>query len=332
MVVEVYVDLVCPWAWIGKRRLAAALASLGDAAPTVVWRPILLDPTAPATSTNLADAPEAEAAQLQSVPGFALDLLKQRVAQLATAEGLPTPVPAWRVSTWAAHRLVQAAGQLGADLQWAVVDHVMDAHVAGRDINELGFLREAAAQFGLRPPAEVVGATHAPAYLEPGFDPLDPSERLTREALWTGRAADVSSSPTFVVDGRALAGAQSVATLVDHLTRPGDPGRELPDEVRRFRLAEALLDRRDPHGCLYVLAPLRPEFDGERNLELLSARALVATASLVPARDKLERLLDVHPDDAYLHLLYGRTLRRLGDERAPTHLAIAAALDPGYAA
>jgi len=332
MAVEVYFDLVCPWAWIARRRLSAALELLGPEAPTVTWRPLLLDPTAPGTSTSLADSPEAEAAQLQSVPGFALDLLKHRVAQLATAEGLATPVPAWRVSTWAAHRLVQAAGQLDAELQSAVVDHVMDAHFAGRDINELGFLRETATRFGLRPPAGLEGATHAPAYLEPGFDPHDPTERQTREAFWTGRARDVTSSPTLVVDGRALSGAQAVQTIVDHLAASGEPERELPDEVRRFRLAEALLDRRDPHGCLYVLAPLRPQFDGERNLELLSARALVATASLVPARDKLERLLHAHPDDAYLHHLLGRTLRRLGDDRAPTHLAIAAAMDPGYAA
>lgn len=330
--VEVYFDLVCPWAWIGSRRLAAALADLGPDAPAVVWRPLLLDPTAPRVSVPLADVPEAEAVQLQSVPGFSLDLLKHRVAERAIAEGLPTPVPGWRVSTWAAHRLVQAAGQVDPILQWALVDHVMDAHFAGQDINELEFLRRSADEFGVGAPAEVVGASHAPAYLEPGFDPRDPIERLTRESLWAGKARDLSSSPTVVVEGRALAGAQSVQTLVAHLTAAGDPVRELPDEVRRFRLAEALLDRRDPHGCLYVLAPLRPEFDGERNLELLSARALVATASLAPARDKLERLVVEHPDDAYLHHLLGRTLRRLGDERAPVHLAIAAALDPGYAA
>ena len=217
-------------------------------------------------------------------------------------------------------------------LQSVVIDEVMDAHFAGRDINELGFLRDLAERNGLRPPLEVAGATHAPAYLEPGFDPLDPAERLTRETLWAGRAADVSSSPTLVVDGRPLAGVHPVETILDHLRGAGHDDREVPDEVRRFRLAEALLDRRDPHGCLYVLAPLRPQFDGEPNLELLSARALVATASLVPARDKLERLLASRPDDAYLHHLLGRTLRRLGDERVPVHLAIAAALDPAYAA
>ena len=142
--------------------------------------------------------------------------------------------------------------------------------------------------------------------------------------------------------GDSAGGAQRIARALDRMPAYGAAQSSLgtvllalgraAEAVRRFRLAEALLDRRDPHGCLYVLAPLRPEFDGERNLELLSARALVATASLVPARDKLERLLASHPDDAYLHHLFGRTLRRLGDERAPTHLAIAAALDPGYAA
>ena len=328
VLIEVFIDVVCPWAWIGKRRLDAALAALGDDAATVLWRPMLLDPTAPRQSVSLADQPEAEAVQLQSVPGFTADLLKQRVAELATAEGLPTPAPAWRVSTWAAHRLIQEAAAQGQRVQSAVVEDVMAAHFSGTDINTVEFLQRVADQYGLRGPAVVEGSSHAPAYLEPGFDPHDPGERLTREAYWAGRAIDVSSSPTFVVDGELLTGAQSVETLVRWLSTVRQAPRQVPDEVRRLRLAEALLDRRDPHGCLYVLAPLRPEYDGETNVELLSARALLASASLRPAREKLERLVAQYPGDAYLHGLLGRVLKRLGEpDRAAAHLAIAGAME-----
>ncbi|MEA4943182.1 MAG: DsbA family protein [Propionicimonas sp.] len=328
MIIEVYFDVVCPWTWVGKRRLEAALAVLGEAAPTVRWLPYLLDPTAPRQSISLAENPEAEAAQLQSVPGFNVDLLKQRVAQLAGAEGLPTPVPACRVSTWAAHRLIQDAADQGPQVQSAVVEEIMAAHFSGTDINRLDFLGAVAARFGLRPPAGAGDASHAPAYLEPGFDPQDPGERATREAYWAGRARDIASSPTFVVHGAALVGAQPVETLVNHITSAPALPRELPDEVRRIRLAEALLDRRDPHGCLYVLAPLRQEHDGDPNLEILTARALLASASLRPARDKLAKLVERYPGDAYLHGLLGRALKRLGDPEAKAHLAIAGALAP----
>lgn len=326
--VEVYFDVVCPWAWIGKRRLDAALALLGEDAPAVRWLPYLLDPIAPRQSVSLAQDPDAESAQLQTVPGFNLDLLKQQVAEAAGNEGLPTPVPAYRVSTWAAHRLIQEAAGQGPEVQSRVVEEFMAAHVSGADINLVSFLREVAARFGLRPPAELAGSLHAPAYLEPGFDPQDPVERATREAYWAGRARDIASSPTFVVDGAALAGAQPVEAIVAHLQASRQPQRELPDEVSRLRLAEALLDRRDPLGCLYVLAPLRPDHDGDPNLEILAARALLASASLRPARDKLLELVERYPGDAYLHGLLGRALRRLGDPGANAHLAIAGALDP----
>lgn len=327
MLIEVYIDVVCPWAHVGKRRLEAALAELGDPEAIVVWRPYLLDPTAPAVSVPLADQPEAEAAQLQSVPGFSLDLTKHRVAQLANAEGLPTPDPRYRTSTWAAHRLIQAAGDAGPDVQSAVVEAIMAAHFAGEDVNRIDLLGGVADRYGLPSPVPVAGTEHALAYLEAGFDPADPSERATREAYWTGRAADIASSPTFVVDGAALVGAQPVETILAHLRAEREPARPWPAEVRRLRLAEALLDRRDPLGCLYVLAPLRPEHDDDPNLEILAARALLASASLRPAREKLERLVAQYPGDAYLHGLLGRALKRLGDPEADAHLAIAGALD-----
>ena len=47
MVVDVVSDVVCPWCYLGKKRLEAALAE--EAAPVAVrWRPFQLDPTIPA--------------------------------------------------------------------------------------------------------------------------------------------------------------------------------------------------------------------------------------------------------------------------------------------
>jgi Flp pilus assembly protein TadD len=102
----------------------------------------------------------------------------------------------------------------------------------------------------------------------------------------------------------------------------------VPAEVRRLRAGSRLLERRDPRGALYLLAPLRPEYDGERSLEILTARALFASASLSRAQAVVEPLLERMPDDAYLNLLMGRILQRRGDPGAARYLALAAALDP----
>ena len=48
MLIEVYSDIVCPWCFIGKRRLERALESAGCTNRThVAWRPFELNPTMP---------------------------------------------------------------------------------------------------------------------------------------------------------------------------------------------------------------------------------------------------------------------------------------------
>ena len=48
MTIDVVSDAVCPWCFVGKRRLEAALAESGGADIAVQWRPFQLDPTIPA--------------------------------------------------------------------------------------------------------------------------------------------------------------------------------------------------------------------------------------------------------------------------------------------
>ena len=45
--VDVVSDVVCPWCFIGKRRLEKAAAALPDLDIEVRWRPFQLDPTIP---------------------------------------------------------------------------------------------------------------------------------------------------------------------------------------------------------------------------------------------------------------------------------------------
>ncbi len=47
MIVEVYADIVCPWCYIGARRLAIALAQRPDLQVERRWRPFQLQPAMP---------------------------------------------------------------------------------------------------------------------------------------------------------------------------------------------------------------------------------------------------------------------------------------------
>jgi predicted DsbA family dithiol-disulfide isomerase len=47
IVIDVVSDVICPWCFLGKRRLDKALASLPDVEADIGWRPFMLDATIP---------------------------------------------------------------------------------------------------------------------------------------------------------------------------------------------------------------------------------------------------------------------------------------------
>lgn len=344
MLIEVYADVVDVWAHVARRRLHRALELIAAESiaadqgphqqPTAIWRPFLIDPTAPSPSEELVPGDELMDSVLQqSQPGVGAAIRRLESRQAAEDEGLGVPDAQWRPSSWAAHRMIAAALEGGAGVQDEVVGKVLSAHFEqGLDINSLDFLTPLAEQFGLPAPVRLEGTDSALAYLQPGFPADDLLERTTREAQLFGQAVGVVESPTFVIDQTIVeVGAVSAEVLAARISEFTDrPDTPVPEEVRRVRAARALLEVRNPRGSLYLLAPLRPEYEGDRGFETLTASALAASASLEPARAKLAELLERYPDDAYLQLLMGKTLKRLGHPDADKHLSLATAMDPEY--
>ncbi|MEV4220305.1 DsbA family protein [Nonomuraea sp. NPDC049725] len=319
MRIEIWADVVCGWAYIGKRRLEKALEGL-DA--EVVWRPFRIDPTAPVQAIPYEEAmadPMVDAAVERCAPGLTPGENRVRMSLIAAEEGFGWRWgPAWRASSHDAHRLIALAAEHGAD-QDAVAELVMKAHfIDGLDISDRQVLHRIAAEAGFPEGA---------ALLDDGA-----GEQLVRELLLRGKAMGVATSPTLVVGGRALAGAQSPEVIRDFVLGADGPERRLPEEVERYRHAESLLDQRDPLGALVLLGPLLGEHGDDRNVLMLAGRAYYASAQLGRARATLERLVELSPDDAYVHQLLGRTLQRQGrpDEAAP-HLRLAGAMVPDYA-
>nr|WP_055501334.1 DsbA family protein [Nonomuraea pusilla] len=348
MRIEIWADVICGWAHVGRRRLAKALASWDGEPVETVWRPYLIDPTAPSRAASPADEPEdadapaacavpgappaetgAPAADLSTGPGagagagagFGADSGAGSGAGSGAVEGLgPASGAEWRADSRPAHRLIALAYESGGSaLQDAVVERVFRAHFV--DVVDIG---DPAVLARL---AEEAGFADGPALLAAGA-----GEALLRELLLVGKAIGVTTSPTIVANGIALAGAQPPAVIAEFLAdAAGRTPRRLPAEVERLRRAESLLDMRDPLGALTLLGPLLDEHGEDRGVRMLAARAYFASAQLNRARTALERLVAESPDDSYARHLLGRTLQRQGrHEEAATHLAMAAAMTPDY--
>ncbi|MEV1006256.1 DsbA family oxidoreductase [Streptomyces sp. NPDC049881] len=325
MRIEIWADVVCAWAYIGKRRLEQALADrkVAGTGAEVVWRPFRIDPTAPDRATPLPDAwrdPVVDVALRRCAPDLSPAGNRVRVSRIAAEEGLGPPWgAAWRATSHDAHRLLHLARERGgAAVQGEVAERVMRAHfVDGADISDRRCLGDIAARAGFPEGA---------ALLDDGA-----GDREVRELLLVGAARGIVTSPTIVVGDRALAGAQPPGVIADFLAA-GDGGRVVPEEVRRLRWAESLLDRNDPLGALTLLEPLLGTYADDLNVRRAAARGYFHSAQLTRARDVLEGVVGDAPDDSYARLMLGRTLRRMGEEDlAAPHLKMAAAMTPGFA-
>lgn len=203
--VHVYIDLVCPWCLIGKKRLDTALEQYTTAGGRVEvsYLPFQLDPEAPAQSRELAPAMAAKfgsadkAAQVMS-----------HVTEIAAQEGIEMDFDAAiSVNTTDAHRLLFAAGKQNSHVQSALAEKLLEAHLCqGADLSQIAVLERLADEVGLDLDVE--------RYIATGEN-LESVATLEEEA----RAGGISSVPTYVFAGRwGVSGAQEPDTLVTLLT------------------------------------------------------------------------------------------------------------------
>jgi len=200
LTIEIYSDVVCPWCFLGKRRLEAALRQRPQLAVVLQWRPFELNPELPAAGVERG----AYLTQKFGDPGR-LQEAHRRLVELGRAAGIHyrfeaiTRVP----NTRAAHALIASSGER----QDAVVDGLFRAYFEdARDIGEPGVLAEVGAAAGL----DVSGLRAALAARQ-GFSAVAAQEG---EAARLG----IGGVPFFVLAGRwAISGAQDSATLVGAL-------------------------------------------------------------------------------------------------------------------
>lgn len=125
MDIEIWSDVVCPWCYLGKRRLEHALSDFeGKDRVTVTWRSFELDPNAPAE----VDGDPLE--RLMAKYGMSREQAEEgqaRLTHLAAAEGLEYHLDRARpANTFNAHRLTRLAAQHG--LEGEAVERLFRAH------------------------------------------------------------------------------------------------------------------------------------------------------------------------------------------------------------
>ncbi len=191
--VEVVHDLVCPWCYLGARRLVRTIRRRPDLLVDLVWRPFLLNPDMPRLGMARSD---------YVVRKFGGEdrarRLYQSIAEIGRAEGVQFRFDRVRrtPSSVDAHRLVRWAARFGrAD---GVVEALFAAHFAdGRDLGDPAVLGAVAGSCGL-------DAAEARAMLE-GEAELDGVHADNLRAHRLG----INGVPCFVVAGsHAIAGAQ----------------------------------------------------------------------------------------------------------------------------
>jgi predicted DsbA family dithiol-disulfide isomerase len=207
LVIDVVSDVVCPWCFIGKRRLEQALELRPDIPVEIRWRPYFLNDWVPREGisreqylTKKFGSPE----RYKSIAG--------RVAQAAKAEGLDYQMDkiARQPNTLDCHRLILWAGNTGN--AGKMKQRLMELYFSeGADLTDREVLVKVAAECGLDPDLtrELLASDRD-------------VDRVTQEAEQAKRAG-IDGVPCFILGGvLAVSGAQDPAYLADAMARAAD--------------------------------------------------------------------------------------------------------------
>jgi len=202
--IDVVSDVVCPWCFIGKRRLEKAIALNPDIPVEVHYRPYFLNDWIPREGISREEYLTSKFGSPERYKGIA-----QRVAAAAASEGLTYAMDklSRQPNTLDAHRLIRWAEGLGKAPE--MKQKLMDLYFTkGADLTNHAVLVQAAADVGLE--AEDVSAA-----LESDQDVAE----IEREAL-AAKEAGIEGVPCFIFGGKfAVSGAQAPEDIAEAIAR-----------------------------------------------------------------------------------------------------------------
>lgn len=213
MLIEIFADLICPWCYIGWRRLHRAVAERPGLRPEIRWQPFQLNPDMPASGMDrqlYLHAKFGSRERARQIYGVVEETARRDGLALDLSRISRTP------NTFDAHRLVRWAEQTGDPSP--LIDRLFDGYFNhGVDLSDreaLAAVAVDAGHDGAAARALLAGAGEATAV------------RAT-DAL--ARQLGLHAVPCFVFDRRfALSGAQEPASLLPLLdlgiSGPDHPG------------------------------------------------------------------------------------------------------------
>jgi len=198
--VQIVSDFVCPWCFVGKRRLEKALATRPDCAVKIDWLPFQLSPDMPR---------EGKLRRQHYAEIFGEDraeLIMANMRDTGVDEGIAFSASQTAMSpnTLLAHSLVfRSSADPAIDINDLTERLFVAHHEQSLDLGNPEVLADIAAEAGINRRdvlADLVAGTYGPAV-----------EQLLEQV----RASQVSGVPFFVLNGRlALSGAQPVEVLL----------------------------------------------------------------------------------------------------------------------
>ena len=193
--IDIFSDPICPWCYIGKKRLETALSSRPDVEVEIRWRAFQLNPTMPASGMD-------RKAYLENKFGgpSGANQVYGHIKQTGEAEGIEfnfddikrTP------NTVQAHRLIRYAQTFSADQALELKNALFESYfLKGEDIGDSDTLCQIAGSIGL-------DGVDVKTFLESELYRKDIQEEDT-----TARRLGITGVPFFIVNGQyALSGAQ----------------------------------------------------------------------------------------------------------------------------
>jgi len=194
MKIEIVSDVICPWCYIGKRRLEKALALIPELKPEIHWLPFQLNPDMPREGVARAEYRKAKFGSVER--GRQLDA---RVAAEGKGEGIAFAFDRMQrtPNTVAAHRLIALAQKQGVGQ--AVVDSLFKAYF--EDAEDIG---DAAVLNRISVENQIKGWPHN----------ADEKEVAALEASMRGFG--ISAVPTFLFDRKfGVSGAHPPESLAE---------------------------------------------------------------------------------------------------------------------
>ncbi len=207
--VDVVSDVMCPWCYIGKRRLEQALANLDDVDVSIHWRPYQLDPTLPPEGRDRQEYLENKFGG----PERAKEIYS-RIESAGRDEDLDFDFSSIAVSpnTLDAHRVIRWSANEGEDVQEKLVEILFKLFfMEGANIGDHAVLIKAAEEAGMD--VSIVATLLA----------TDQDKNAVSKEIETAQRMGVTGVPCFIIDNKyAVMGAQEPQHIAEAIKQAAE--------------------------------------------------------------------------------------------------------------